>query len=154
MAANQALTDESSHLPSSTRGTDTKSEAEKALGRIIFKTRLAKGWGAYDETTQRMAVRTWYEILRDVPVAAYEELYQRACDYQASRLRDTGQMPEMSAQLMLAQWTGQNGLKAEWRERQIKSGRVLPDRCEDCYGTGWKHVEQTDGYTGVAKCVH
>jgi len=106
-----------------------------------------------------LAVQTWFEILQTekVPAEQYDALYRRACNYQAFIIQQGKEAPDMSAQLMLAQWIGGNGLRAELERERIESGKYLPSNaesvCKHCNGSGFREV--IDGkYKGVKKCNH
>jgi hypothetical protein len=135
----------------STPVTATTTEAERILGTIIFRTRLAKGWNGYDRRTQDLAVQTWFEILNTekIPPAAYDELYRRACSFQAAVIQSGREAPEMSAQLMLACWIGENGLLAEIKRHEIEARNRLPEtaksQCVRCFGTGMEYVYSASG---------
>lgn len=96
-------------------------------------------------------IRTWYEAFSffDIPISAYNELYQRAFDLRQMRMRQSQNVPNMDATLLVSQWTGDHGLKAELRERQIKEGRTLTgnakSQCPECFGTARKMVKDDTG---------
>jgi hypothetical protein len=134
---------ESLQTPKLTPATVITTEAEKILGTIIFRTRLAKGWNGYDERTQKMAVMAWFEILnrQKIPPKYYDELYGRACDVRAVCLRNGKEPPEISAELMAAQW---EGLAEEIRQKEIDAERFLPataeSDCPRCFGKNREFV--------------
>jgi len=84
---------------------------------------------------------------------AYPELYQRGFDVRQSKLQKGEQPPQMDATLLVSQWTGSFGLKAELRQREIDAGRTLGANaesiCQHCHGGGFRFVEG-----GVVKCDH
>lgn len=145
--------------PTPAMATTITPDAEKILGTIIFRARLARGWNGYDAATQKLAVQTWFEILttEKIPHQFYDELYRRACIYQAFMLQQGKEPPEMCAQLMLAQWNGENGLRRELDQNRIKKGRTLGANaesvCRHCHGTGFKIIKQGN-YSGTIKCKH
>ena len=126
-------------------------EIVKILGTIIFRTRLAKGWNGYDPKTQDMAIQTWFEILQTekIPPEFFDELYRRACNFQAFQIQNGKDAPDMSAQLMLSQWIGGNGLRSELREREIAAKNRLPEtaasKCPRCLGINMEIVFDGDG---------
>lgn len=161
-AIKQTVTDvirSNNQTPTSSTATVITPDAEKILGTIIFRTRLAKGWNGYEPRTQAMAVQTWHEILQTekVPHQVYDELYRRACNFQAFILQTGKEPPEMSAQLMLSQWIGESGLRKELAEREIKSGKFLGENaesvCRYCHGSGWRTIKEGN-YSFAKKCDH
>lgn len=137
--------------PKSTKVTAITTEIERILGTIIFRSRLAKGWNGYDQKTQNFAIQTWFEILQTekIPPEYFDELYRRACNFQAHVLQSGKEPPEMSAQLMLAQWLGGAGLQTEIRAREIAAKNRLPEtaesRCPRCFGTGIEYIYSSSG---------
>jgi hypothetical protein len=71
-------------------------------------------------------IKVWYEALcfYDIPPSAYPELYKRALDVRQAKLQagDPNKTPSLDAALLLSQWTGPYGLKAELKQRQIDAG--------------------------------
>lgn len=73
-------------------------------------------------------------------------------------MREGGKdVPQMDATLLVSQWTGNYGLKATLKQREIEAARTLPANaesvCQDCFGTGFKRVQE-GGYFGTKPCDH
>lgn len=93
----------------------------------------------------------------DVPYVHYEELYHRAIGLRAKRYAQGLKCDDFSVDMMVACWTGDNGLKAELRQKEIERGRTLQANaesiCNQCFGSGWRQVKRGD-YYGTEKCDH
>jgi hypothetical protein len=91
-------------------------------------------------------IETWGEMFRHyaIPVDAYAELYQRAFDARQRKMNQGHECPTMDCTLLVSQWTGDNGLQKELREKaRIAADRQLaqggePNPCDQCFGTGKK----------------
>lgn len=126
---------------------------------LINKSRLLNGWLTRTASELDPTIRTWHEVFRhyEIPVAAFDGLYKRAFDVRQSKLQQGKEPPAMDATLLVSQWTGEHGLKAELKRREVDHGRTLAtnaeSQCQLCFGSGYKTVEK-DGYPGSVKCDH
>lgn len=120
---------------------------------------MLNGWQTRTAQELDNTIRTWGEMMNsyDIPITSYPELYRRAFDVRQEKMRSATDVPQMDATLLVSQWTGPYGLKAELKQRQIDAGRTLPETaesvCSTCYGTGYKTIQQ-GGYSGTVKCDH
>ncbi len=134
-------------------------EQHGALFAVINKARMLNGWATRTAQELDPTIRTWAETFANynIPLSAYHELYQRAFEVRQSRLRDGDKVPQMDATLLVSQWTGAFGLRAELRQRAEDAARSLPANaesvCQLCNGSGWKTMER-NGYKGVTQCDH
>ncbi len=142
-------------MPSSQTGHTVEAiplDKQNALGDVLDRWRLNQGWNPWDDDTQMMAIKSWVHVLdrEDIPASAYNELYERALETRAHALRTGKTLPNFGAELLLAEWIGENGLRRELRQREIDSGRTLPSnaqsRCGRCFGTGMEHKFDADGH--------
>ncbi len=130
-----------------------------AIFALINKVRLLNGWTTKTAAELDAMIRVWHEIFarHEIPVAAFDELYRRAFDVRQGRLRDGKDVPAMDAHLIVSQWTGDWGLRAELRNREIERVKMLPSNaetvCETCLGSGWAEVRR-GRYRGVVRCDH
>ena len=89
-----------------------------------------------------------------VPASAYSELYERVLQMRAKAIQDGKQIPNFGVDLMIAQWTGEWGLRNQLRQREVEAGRTLTSnaesRCERCFGSGFEVVEGK----GARRCDH
>lgn len=117
---------------------------------------MLNGWQTRTAQELDQTIRTWGEMFAhyQIPVTAYPELYQRAFDVRQLRLRDGKDAPQMDATLLVSQWTGDWGLKAQLRQREVEAGRTLGANaesvCERCFGSGFEIVEGR----GARRCDH
>lgn len=133
-----------------------------ALFTIINKSRLLNGWTTRTAKDLDPTIRVWHSAFAryGIPLSAYEELYQRAFDVRQTKMQqgDLNKVPPLDATLLVSQWDGPHGLKAELKQRDIDSGKFLPDNaesiCQDCFGSGFYQMNRADGTTGVIKCEH
>lgn len=90
-----------------------------------------------------------------VPASAYGELYERVLVSRSKAIQDGKTIPAFGVDLMLSQWLGDWGLRAELKQREVAAGRSLPSNaetvCQYCDGTGWREVGETKSFT---KCDH
>lgn len=120
---------------------------------------MLNGWSTRTAEDLDPTIRTWAEIFGkyEIPSSAYAELYQRAFDQRQLRMRDGKEVPQMDATLLVSQWTGNWGLQADLRQREVARGRTLTTNaesvCELCLGSGWEQTVR-DGYAGVRRCTH
>jgi hypothetical protein len=80
-------------------------------------------------------IEAWAEMFDhyQIPVEAYQELYQRAFDARQRKMNQGKECPTMDATLLVSQWTGDNGLKKELREqKKIGADRQLQQGGEPC----------------------
>jgi hypothetical protein len=117
-------------------------EKQIAMGNVLDRWRLDRGWNPYDDETQKAAIASYVRSLdtENVPVDAYMDLYERVLKARALSIAKGDDRPvEFGADQMIAQWLGANGLNAERRtisiDKQLEMGGE-PCPCEACYGTG------------------
>jgi hypothetical protein len=124
---------------------------------------MLNGWQTRTAQELDQTIRTWGEMFNhyQIPLTAYPQLYQRGFDVRQQKLQTGGDVPQMDATLLVSQWTGEYGLRAELRQREIDAGRTLGANaasvCKHCNGSGFKRVTGFDyqgGYTCVVKCDH
>ena len=123
---------------------------------------MLNGWSTRTAQELDATIRTWAEIFAkyQIPSSAYGELYQRAFDVRQSRMRTHQDAPQMDATLLVSQWTGEWGLKAALRQREIDAGRTLTSNaestCPKCHGTGFENIKDENGnHLGVKSgCTH
>lgn len=129
------------------------------MGEVLDRWRLNQGYNPYDNTTQDLAIQSWVHLMdrEGVPASCYGELYERAIVSRAATVASGKQLPQFGAELLLAEWTGPNGLQRELNDRAIRQGRTLtanaPAACAKCNGSGWRPVGE--GRTApVTPCDH
>lgn len=126
------------------------------MGDVFDRWRLNCGWNPWDNKTQMAAIASFVHSLdrEGVPASAYSELYERVLQMRAKAIQDGKQIPNFGVDLMLAQWTGEWGLRAQLRQREVEAGRTLAANaesvCQRCSGTGYEIVEGK----GARKCDH
>ena len=114
------------------------------------------GWTTRTAQELDQTIRTWGEMFAhyQIPVSAYPELYQRGFDVRQLKMREGKDVPQMDATLMVSQWTGDWGLRAQLRQREVEAGRTLASNaesiCQRCLGSGWEVVEGK----GARRCDH
>jgi hypothetical protein len=113
------------------------------MGDVLDRWRLNNGWTVLDNKTQMATISTFVHELDadDVPHTLYGELYSRVLKTRVATLNDGKQVSlTFGVELMLAEWNGPNGLRAELRQREIDTGRTLTgqatSQCTKCFGTG------------------
>lgn len=127
------------------------------MGDVFDRWRLNNGWNPWDDDTQMAAIASFVHSLdrEDIPATAYGELYERVLATRAKALENGKQIPQFGADLMLACWPP---LRKELREREVARGRTLEANaeaaCEMCYGSGFKVIDDGNGYTHSEKCDH
>ncbi len=121
---------------------------------------MLNGWATRTAQELDPTIRTWSEAFSfyNIPVSAYPELYQRAFDLRQSKMQSTGDAPQMDATLLVSQWTGQHGLQADLKQREVTAGRTLTGNAESicalCDGTGWMKIDPADWKAPVKRCTH
>lgn len=141
---------------------DIPPEQHAALFAVINKSRMLNGWGMSTPGELDQQIRTWAEQFNrhDIPIRAYAELYNRAFDVRIEKMTKSGDGPAMDATLLISQWIGEHGLKAEMHRREIESGRILTDvaasQCQRCEGMNMERVFDDKGFSlGLKKgCDH
>lgn len=135
-------------------------EQHAALFTVINKSRLLNGWTTRTAQELDPTIRIWNEMFLkyQIPVAAYQELYERAFDTRQKTLQmNPKHVPQMDATLLVSHWTGEHGLRAELKRREIERGRTLANnaesQCQKCFGSGCRTVVK-DNYTFAVKCDH
>lgn len=130
-----------------------------ALFAIINKARMLNGWTMRTAAELDPTIKTWYEALcfYRIPPAAYPELYRRCVDVRQGQLQTGRDAANIDAILLISQWSGLHGLKADLKQREIEDGRTLGTNaesvCQHCFGSGYKQIEQ-GGVRGVVQCDH
>ena len=120
---------------------------------------MLKGWQTRTAQELDQTIRTWAEMMNhyDIPTSAYAELYQRAFDVRQGRMQEGRDVPQMDATLLVSQWTGGFGLKAQLKQREVEAGRTLSTNaesvCDQCFGTGFKTTREGN-YSRAEKCDH
>lgn len=139
-------------------------EEEVGLFAVINQVRALQGWSIAPATELEPICKVWWmEFSRfNIPAAQYQTLFQRAHDARIRHVNLNGpkNAPTIDATLLIALWTGDNGLAAEIRRREIESGRFLPSTaasdCEMCFGSGMRKQvnEQNPARSGFVVCNH
>lgn len=137
-------------------------EQHAGLFAIINKARMLNGWTTRTAQDLDPTIRSWAELFAvyKIPISNYQELYQRAFDVRQTRTRQGSEVPQMDATLIVSQWTGTHGLRAEIEQRRIDAGNILPDvaksQCQRCFGTGIETIFGPDGRSLGARpgCKH
>lgn len=109
-----------------------------------------------------MIAVVWIDFLDryGIPAECYERLYARAVDARIARIRDGKDAGELTAEALVACWTGPNGLKAEIEAERIEAGRTLTGyaetQCKKCFGSNFEYVFDDAGRTtGIkGRCNH
>lgn len=126
-----------------------------AMLNVLNKRWLTQGWRVMDKADAEIMAIAWIEVLDQykVPHDQYAELYRRCLELRSRRLSNGLKCEDFSAELMVASWIGEHGLRAELRQRQIDERRSLPataeSDCERCYGSG---IEVTGRGARVCAC--
>lgn len=130
-------------------------EVHVGLFQVINKSRMLNGWKSKTAAELDATIRSWAEIFVEykIPVSAYDSLYKRGFDVRQKALRNGKDVPQMDATLLVSQWTGEHGLAAELRQKEVDAKRYLPaaaeSACERCFGTGWECTDR-----GARRCDH
>ena len=110
-------------------------------------------------------VNTWIELFDyyKIPTQMLDNLYFRSFDMRTRITQDGKKPPELNAELLCLNWTGQHGLKAELDNLRVEeirqanpNSRFVNDgklKCHYCYGSGFREVSRF-GYRGVIRCQH
>ena len=149
--------------PTSTQIIQIPLKQHAALFSVINQSRLLQGWGGSTAKDLNEQIIIWAKVLDryKIPFEAYEELYLRAVDLRQSRLNQGLEMPNFSAELLIASWTGEHGLQREIEKRRIAEGRTLSGnaetQCPRCFGMGLEY--RFDAENGrklgiIGKCDH
>lgn len=111
---------------------------------MLDRWRLNLGWTPLDDDSHAMMCQAFVRILdkEKIPFTAYSELFERALRTRAVMLAVGKKVPDFGAELMVAEWIGEAGLRRELSERrkigidrQLIIGGV-PCPCGKCLGTG------------------
>lgn len=130
-----------------------------AMGDVIDRWRLNKGWNPLDNDSQMLAISSWVNVMdsEDVPASAYNELFVRALKLRASLFAQGKQPPELGVELMLACW---DSLRREIEEKRISDGRTLTasaeTQCPKCFGSNFEYkFDENGNKLGIiGKCSH
>lgn len=153
----------SANLQNSTRlgrANERDRDQHAALFGLINKSRLLSGWSPKTAAELDATIRVWAEVLNqfEIPLGAYPELYQRAVDLRQWKMANGHEPPNIDATLLVSRWTGEGGLAAEYRRREVEAGRTLAAGnaygCRRCFGSGWEIVDTGGGYTAARRCDH
>ncbi len=114
---------------------------------------MLNGWTMRTAQELDKTIRAWNEVLEQIPIGAYPELYKRAFQVRALALNVGRQPPDFDATLLYSQWIGENGLRAEMNRRAIEEKRYLTPTaasdCDLCHGSGFEITER-----GARPCRH
>src|SRR5947208_5458758 len=141
------LTQTSSKLQQSSSDETTATiprEVAQALFGLINRSRKQNGWAMKELDELKPQIATWYSDFtrHNIPVSAYNELFNRAFDYRVNKLSRGEEPMPMDSPLLVAQWVGENGLAKELRRREEERGRTLGQNaasvCKWCLGSGWR----------------
>jgi hypothetical protein len=122
-----------------------------AMCELINRHRLLKNWGVMEASEAEPIAKVWVEFLNNygVPATAYRALYDRAVESRSMLIQNGKEAGELTAESLLACWTGANGLRAELEAERIKRGRTLTgnaqSQCPKCYGTGFEYAKDSSG---------
>ena len=132
--------------------------------RLINASRTVRGWAHLTEDEAKRVVPIWVGYLDSarVPLEHFGRLFERASETRANAIANGERPPDLSPELLVAQWRGRNGLAAELEHRRTEtvgsgivemiagdgSKMLWRDECPDCFGTGYRRVMQ-GGYSGV-----
>lgn len=122
-----------------------------ALWALINKTRLAQGWNSLDLRSAEPMIQAWADEFNRyrIPIEHYPELYDRAFKVRRDALSIGKEPPSFDAVLIASQWSGEHGLSAELRDRDVKAGKFLPSvsasNCARCRGTGIEIIYKQNG---------
>lgn len=125
------------------------------MGDVFDRWRLNQGWNPWDDNTQDMAIASWVHSLdlAGVPARCYGELYERVLRRRAAAITQGKNVPSFGVELLLAEWDGEYGLRADIRKSEIAAGRTLGANaasvCRWCGGSGFKPQGN-----GVTRCDH
>jgi len=130
------------------------------MGDVFDRWRLNQGWNPWDNNTQMAAISSFVATLdrENVPAAAYMELYERSIQMRTTAIQNGKSLPNFGAELLLACWNGEHGLRAEMRQREVERGRTLAANaesvCQYCFGSGFRQLDPADYFSPVRKCDH
>ncbi len=132
-------------------------DEETALFTIINQVRALHGWSIIAADELEPICKTWWKELDRyrIPHQHYQRLYERALDARIRAINiGSKNIPEIDAIALIAGWTGENGLAAEIRQKEIDAKKFLPPTaesdCDRCFGTGWESVPGK----GARRCDH
>lgn len=132
------------------------------MASLINRHRMLKNWSILEADRCEMIATVWIDFLDryGIPAEAYEALYARATDARISKIREGKDAGELTAEALVAVWTGPNGLKAELEAKRVEAGRFLTGnaqtQCPKCFGSGFEYLKDDAGRTlGVkGRCDH
>jgi hypothetical protein len=95
-------------------------EQRRAIGEVLDRWRLNLGWTPLDDDSHAMMCQAFIRILdkEKIPHTAYGELFERSLRTRAVMLAAGKKVPEFGAELMVAEWLGEAGLRRELGERR------------------------------------
>lgn len=134
------------HSETSEQNTKQLSAKRATIKLIISKSRIEDGLlSALDPDQLDTITDAWLSRLEEfgVPIEAYHELYERAAASKRKAVQNGETPPRISIELIIAHWTGPNGLKKAYQERasDAKWPWNLEDprysHCPQCEGRGW-----------------
>lgn len=148
---------DSQDTKSYSRGTVTADKL-RAVCSVINKVRIAKGWSILPAAEAEITASVWIEILDSgrIPPSAYEALYQRAMEARTRKMSIGIQAPDITPDLLVSLWIGDNGLKKELEDKvgdRLMLTESAESICAFCFGSGFRIVER-DGVSGAIKCNH
>lgn len=124
----------------------------RAVCAIINKVRIARGWNILPAEEAEITASVWIEILDGggVPFIAYDALYRAAIQARTRQMSIGNAPPDITPDLLVSLWIGENGLKNEFYAERDAEVRKLPSNvegeCPHCFGSGLRY--HTDRDTG------
>lgn len=155
------ISEHSNNLPTTSRANtalrEITREEEVGLFSIINQARALQGWTLAPAHELAPICKVWWKEFSRYKIHPkhYETLFQRAHDARIQSIKAGARnIPSIDATLLICQWTGEAGLAAELRQKDIDSHRYLPSTavsdCELCFGSG---IEVVPG-KGARNCTH
>jgi hypothetical protein len=121
------------------------------MGDVLDRWRLNLGWKVLDDRAQVATIASYCHTLdrAGVPPSAYGELYERAIERRAASITASHRVPDFGVELLLAEWHGPHGLRADIKKREVARRRTLPEtaesQCERCFGLGVEEMYNAEG---------
>jgi hypothetical protein len=137
-------------------------EAHLGLYHLINACSEAQDFPYLEADELETKIAAWWLIFapHGIPPQRYPALLQRASSNRVAAMA-RGQKPErLSAEFLVAQWLGPNGLQKALRDEKIKRGRTLTSHaqstCPYCLGnsTGRRYLDPPAYTTLGPKCDH
>jgi hypothetical protein len=96
---------------------------------------MLNGWTTKTAEELDDTIETWGEMFNhyQIPTSVYPDLYLRGFDARQRRMNAGQDVPTMDCTLLVSQWTGENGLQKELREKaKIAADRQIAQGGEPC----------------------